>query len=1013
MSDPIETTYPIYNQYIYKDGIGWVLVGGGGGGGDSLPDQTNNAGKFLTTDGSVASWGAVTPASIGALPDDTTAADIGAIPDTHPIMPITQADINKWNDSDVFITTYGTTTYADTLAAYNAGKLVVAKNGANYVPLSEYDTTNNRLRFYYWDLNQPNWWNLTSSGWGNGAGTAYVPQNRTINTKDLSTNITLSASDVGAIPENHIVSGITQVDINNWNAKADTDTKVTQTPVNGENATKALLVGSLTEITSTINSVPNITYNDSSKTLGIAGTSNEKDLIINGESIKFRTINGNFQGALKSATLTADRTYTLQDASGTLAFTSDIPSSLSEFTNDPGFITTPNIPYLTCGTAVGTAAKTTTLVSGSFGPTDLVTGAQVLVKFTNSNTAGSATLNVNGTGAKPLRRYGNSSPGTSNISSWQAGAIVLFIYDGSAWVMENWQNTTYSTMTEAEATDGASTLSRLVTPALLKKAIQTWAIPESHVVNGITQNDIDAWDAKVSDDHKWNDVTLNHTTISSNTIYIPGMAASNSTSAYLFTAKTDPTALSASLYDSNGYLHSTTPSANDTSNKVATTDFVSSALSAIEGVPSYGASDTGKVLKTDGVSAYWASIDSLLEYKGVKATAAALPTTGNTTGDVWIVEEDNSEYVWNGTTWEKFGPTIDLSGYVPTSRKVNNKALSTDITLSASDVSALPDTTDVTRWNGVALDKGFSPSSQDFYVPFLSATTGTRAALALATNSPAANRIAKYDANRYLNSTTPSADDSSTKVATTAFVGNAISSLGSILNYKGTKTTVAELPATGNQTGDVWIVTADNSEHVWNGSAWEKFGPTIDLSGYVPTSRTVNGKALSNDITLTASDVGAIPDSHVANGITAADISNWNNKPRVDELVKQVPLTNADGFKSILFASTQGGLETTATAYKSEHLMFIESSTPQITLYNNGGTKYSSWSFNELTLQSNNNSYRGSIQANTSLTASATYTLPNTSGTLALTSQIPTSLAELTNDPGYAIITIRDWTSAS
>ena len=32
---------------------------------------------------------------------------------------------------------------------------------------------------------------------------------------------------------------------------------------------------------------------------------------------------------------------------------------------------------------------------------------------------------------------------------------------------------------------------------------------------------------------------------------------------------------------------------------------------------------------------------------------------------------------------------VDLTGYVPTTRKVNNKALSSDITLSASDVGAL------------------------------------------------------------------------------------------------------------------------------------------------------------------------------------------------------------------------------------------------------------------------------------------------------------------------------------
>jgi hypothetical protein len=38
------------------------------------------------------------------------------------------------------------------------------------------------------------------------------------------------------------------------------------------------------------------------------------------------------------------------------------------------------------------------------------------------------------------------------------------------------------------------------------------------------------------------------------------------------------------------------------------------------------------------------------------------------------------------------------------------------------------------------------------------------------------------------------------------------------------------------------------------------------LSGYVPTSRTVNGKALSSNITLSASDVGAAPSNHTHDG---------------------------------------------------------------------------------------------------------------------------------------------------
>ena len=42
---------------------------------------------------------------------------------------------------------------------------------------------------------------------------------------------------------------------------------------------------------------------------------------------------------------------------------------------------------------------------------------------------------------------------------------------------------------------------------------------------------------------------------------------------------------------------------------------------------------------------------------------------------------------------------------------------------------------------------------------------------------------------------------------------------------------------------------------------WDVLSGIIDLSGYVPTSRTINNKALASNISLTASDVGALPDS--------------------------------------------------------------------------------------------------------------------------------------------------------
>lgn len=59
---------------------------------------------------------------------------------------------------------------------------------------------------------------------------------------------------------------------------------------------------------------------------------------------------------------------------------------------------------------------------------------------------------------------------------------------------------------------------------------------------------------------------------------------------------------------------------------------------------------------------------SVFNFKGTVATFEALPSSGNTTGDVWHVTtvsgtKTNAEYVWNGKAWEELGTTVDLSGY--------------------------------------------------------------------------------------------------------------------------------------------------------------------------------------------------------------------------------------------------------------------------------------------------------------------------------------------------------------
>ena len=48
-------------------------------------------------------------------------------------------------------------------------------------------------------------------------------------------------------------------------------------------------------------------------------------------------------------------------------------------------------------------------------------------------------------------------------------------------------------------------------------------------------------------------------------------------------------------------------------------------------------------------------IASVMTYKGTKANYAALPSTGNTTGDVWHLTDTGAEWAWDGSVWQELG----------------------------------------------------------------------------------------------------------------------------------------------------------------------------------------------------------------------------------------------------------------------------------------------------------------------------------------------------------------------
>ena len=98
----------------------------------------------------------------------------------------------------------------------------------------------------------------------------------------------------------------------------------------------------------------------------------------------------------------------------------------------------------TCSTAAATAAKTVSITAGTF---SLEAGAIVAVSFSNANTAGTPTLNVNSKGAKNI--FVNGAQITSSAAAYGLlKGTVLFIYDGTQWhLIGNYYdsgNTTYS-----------------------------------------------------------------------------------------------------------------------------------------------------------------------------------------------------------------------------------------------------------------------------------------------------------------------------------------------------------------------------------------------------------------------------------------------------------------------------------------------------------------------------------------------------------------------------------------
>lgn len=311
--------------------------------------------------------------------------------------------------------------------------------------------------------------------------------------------------------------------------------------------------------------------------------------------------------------------------------------------------------------------------------------------------------------------------------------------------------------------------------------------------------------------------------------------------------------------------------------------------------------------------------------------------------------------------------TASEVGAVPTTRKVNGKALSSDITLTASDVSALPSSTVIPTVNNATLTIQKNGTTVKTFTANASSNVTANITVPTATSdltndsgfitgytetdpvftASAAHGITSSDISTWNGKSTVSVTrhtTSGTNIADLTINGTT-TKLYAPTGGGGTLTDVtvdgtsvvtggvAEIDLTGKAdvsdiptkvsdlTNDSGYITGytetDPTVPSW-AKASSKPSYTASEVGAVPTSRTVNGKALSSNITLSASDVSALPSSTVIPTITDTYSGTSSNgmsgkavKSAIDALDGTVTGTAGSGKTLTAFSQTNGKVSAT------------------------------------------------------------------------------------------------------
>ena len=230
----------------------------------------------------------------------------------------------------------------------------------------------------------------------------------------------------------------------------------------------------------------------------------------------------------------------------------------------------------------------------------------------------------------------------------------------------------------------------------------------------------------------------------------------------------------------------------------------------------------------------------------IYATKAEVPTkTSDLTNDSNFVTSSQVPTKTSDLTNDSnFATTSDVNTAVTIKTvKVNSTALTpdankaVDVTVpttvaSLSDASTYANKIETVKRNGTALT--ITNKAVDVTVPTQVSQLSDASTYANKIEKIKVNNTEQTISSKAVNITVPTKVSDLTNDSgfqTASDVSTAISSaISGVYTYKGSVATYANLPASGNVTGDVWDVQADGTNYAWTGTTWDALGGTVDVS---------------------------------------------------------------------------------------------------------------------------------------------------------------------------------------